>query len=553
MRELYDLDFDALKENIKKFMSTLDDFKDYNFEGSASSQIIDVLAYITQVPAFYLNQALNEFFMKTVQLKDNTYKLAHQLNYLPGRKSSPYIDVEFVRTDTYTILIPKFTKFLMGEKYLTNIDDVIISDDDTHIVRLYLGEVVEETFSSDGKKNQIYDLENRETIDNDYFYVYVDTSDGSGGYVVNNTPWINVNEESFDTLTNGFFIRYFDIFQIAFDSGTLFNIPVSGDRIRVIYINTDGTTNNGLTGSVELETPGDISNVDYLTITNTDTSHNGTYEESETDIKARSPLFYTTQNRGITEKDYNIIIKRYSQYDNFYGANIWGGEKEYLDGDQEFVESSPIRDLGHVLISTINTDLTHLDFTEIDDIFTFLTKYKIISIFYKFIYPNIIQIEPTININYDAVLDFSLNDIEDNVNDFLELNNGFEKSFYLSDLIRYVDNLDNIKYVTISYDSTIKVKDELIKIIRFGGEISPNSILGEIDGFNLTDDGSGNIIYRSVIIGSINYTTGFCRIDYNFGSSVDDYTLNFEYTDIQKIILEKEQFLFHKPIILNTI
>ena len=73
MKNFYNLNFEDLKESIKTFMSTLDDFKDYNFEGSGASQITDVLAYITQYPAFFLNQTVNELFMKTVQITDNVY------------------------------------------------------------------------------------------------------------------------------------------------------------------------------------------------------------------------------------------------------------------------------------------------------------------------------------------------------------------------------------------------------------------------------------------------------------------------------------------------
>ena len=41
------LEFDSIKSNIKNFLRTIPEFTDYNFEGSAMSMVIDVLAYNT--------------------------------------------------------------------------------------------------------------------------------------------------------------------------------------------------------------------------------------------------------------------------------------------------------------------------------------------------------------------------------------------------------------------------------------------------------------------------------------------------------------------------
>ena len=38
------LDFDNIKTNLKKFISNQDEFKDYDFEGSGMSVLLDLLA-----------------------------------------------------------------------------------------------------------------------------------------------------------------------------------------------------------------------------------------------------------------------------------------------------------------------------------------------------------------------------------------------------------------------------------------------------------------------------------------------------------------------------
>lgn len=550
MREYYDLDFTSLKEAIKEDMKNNTDFTDYNFEGSGASQIIDVLAYITQYPAFYLSQTLNEFFIKTAQISDNVYKLAHQLNYLPTRKSAAYLVAQFQRTSDVTIVIPKFTIFSMGEIFLTNVEDITISTDDVQNITLYEGTATEETFISDGSTEQVYELSNRETVDNDYFYVYVDKPDGSGGYILGDIPWINVNKESFDTFDNGFYTRYFEKFAIAFDTGSLFNKPDEDDRIRVLYLNTNGSSKNGLTGDISLNTPGDIANSEYLLITNTDTTVNGTDEETLSEIRNRAPLFYATQNRAVTEKDHNIIAKKYSKFNIFADTILWGGEKEYIDENGNFDEGSVTRDLGHVYVTAFKSNMDFLNQTEIDDYISFLNIQKFMTIFFKYIDSNVIVIKPTANISYKSVMELNDADIQFQINNYLDRFKGYGKSFYLSSLISYINSFDDVIYNYISYITSVTGKLSNPKIIRFNNPIVGETIAGTIDSLPITD-ASGIVYHNGVPCGTINYSTGFMKLTKDFTDT--NFEIAFQYQNKEKITIERENFLFVNDIIVNII
>ena len=91
-----ELDFDNIKTNLVAHMKATDTtFNDYNYEGSAMSTIIDVLAYITHVNSMNANFALNETFLDTAQLRASVVSHAKLLGYTP-RSISPsvaYIDV----------------------------------------------------------------------------------------------------------------------------------------------------------------------------------------------------------------------------------------------------------------------------------------------------------------------------------------------------------------------------------------------------------------------------------------------------------------------------
>ena len=54
--QITDLDFNTLKTNLKKYLQSQDTLKDYNYEGSALSTLLDILAYNTQYNAYYLNR-----------------------------------------------------------------------------------------------------------------------------------------------------------------------------------------------------------------------------------------------------------------------------------------------------------------------------------------------------------------------------------------------------------------------------------------------------------------------------------------------------------------
>ena len=42
-----ELDFDKIKDNLKEFLRGQEEFKDYDFEGSGLSVLLDVLSYNT--------------------------------------------------------------------------------------------------------------------------------------------------------------------------------------------------------------------------------------------------------------------------------------------------------------------------------------------------------------------------------------------------------------------------------------------------------------------------------------------------------------------------
>ena len=77
------LDFENIKVQIKDFLRSNSNFKDFDFEGSNFSTIIDLLAYNSYVTAYNTNMAVNECFLDSATLRENVVSLARNIGYVP--------------------------------------------------------------------------------------------------------------------------------------------------------------------------------------------------------------------------------------------------------------------------------------------------------------------------------------------------------------------------------------------------------------------------------------------------------------------------------------
>lgn len=90
-----DLDFDNIQNNFKNYLKSQDIFKDYNFEGSAISELIRLLSYNTFYNNFYINNIANEMFLDTATLRSSVVSRAKGLSYTPSSamSSKAYVDL----------------------------------------------------------------------------------------------------------------------------------------------------------------------------------------------------------------------------------------------------------------------------------------------------------------------------------------------------------------------------------------------------------------------------------------------------------------------------
>ena len=76
-----ELDFQNIKNSLKNFFKSQDEFADFDFEASGLNNVLDVLAYNTHVNGLTANFAINESFLNTAQLRSSVVSHAETLGY----------------------------------------------------------------------------------------------------------------------------------------------------------------------------------------------------------------------------------------------------------------------------------------------------------------------------------------------------------------------------------------------------------------------------------------------------------------------------------------
>ena len=401
--QVANLDFEDIKVALKDYMRAQTDFTDYDFEGSALSNLIDVLAYNTYYTAFNTNMVVNELFIDSATLRDNVVAIAKQLGYRPKSATSPTAYVSF--TVTYTnpttdteLLLKKGSGFIATYdnnvyQYVT-LDDVkaqVVNGVATFTdIAVNEGTQLINTFTvNSALKDQRFILDNQ-NIDTNTIRVKVFPTGGSFSepyLVADNILGVDGNSKVFflDEIED-------ERYEILMGDGVLGKKLENNARIEVSYLTTSGPESNGVRTFVfsgVLENPNGITPGAFTTnITSTTASAGGEEIESTQKIKYTAPKAYGTQDRAVTAQDYEAIVRQV--YPATSDIIIFGGEDQV---PPEF---------GRVFIALKPKDASYLTSLTKNQIISELKKYVVASVEPKLIDPSILFVEMTSKIYYNG-------------------------------------------------------------------------------------------------------------------------------------------------------
>ena len=344
--QLTSLDFFEIKESIKSYLRTRKEFTDYDFEGSSASYLIDILAYNTYYTAFNANMALNEAFLETSTVRDNIVRIAKQLNYTPRSIKAPRACVKLIAQTAVGLngtTFPEYATLRKGDVFVADNDfdsytfaltqDIQVPVDSAtgratfDNVLVYQGNLLTYNFTVDYTKKQEYIIPD-ENVDTGLLTVDISPT-AQSSETDTYSPAKNVTNA--DSTSRIYYLEETDDmrYRIIFGDGSIGRKLIDGEYIRTTYVSTDGVEANGAKG---FDFIGNIVDSDQrtispnsITLTTKDAAQDGEDRETALSVKFRAPRAYATQNRAVTENDFEHIVSEI--YPQAASVTAFGGEK----------------------------------------------------------------------------------------------------------------------------------------------------------------------------------------------------------------------------------
>lgn len=556
--QVTELDFADIRNNLQTYLTSQTQFKDYDFEGSAMSVLLDVMAYNTHYNAYYLNMIGNEMFLDTAQQRDSVVSRAKELGYVPISAVGATADVTLTFTGV-SASIPQFT-VPKNSKFTTSIDDVTYTYVTTKsekidqsaagtfskTVTIKEGEPLTHMWTASASNPVRYIIPNT-GVDTTSITVIVQES-STDSTETEFTRATNVNQV-FDTSPVFFLEESSDSkYELVFGQGGLGRAIISGNIIKASYlVCSGGDTNGANTFSVESISTG-LTPSPTATITAvTKAAAGGRGQENVESIKFNAPRNFQTQNRAVVANDYQRILL--SENPDLQSVISYGGE-----------EATPPA-YGKVYIAVKPYDEQYATSTRKQAIRESIKTRTPLAVDPVIIDADYVYLVPTISTYYDTTrTTLSISGVEqlirNSIDSFAAAN--LERFGNKLRYSRFVRALDNTSTTILNNDAAIKVQKRFVPntnvaenvTLAFQNQLRPSTLESTeftYGGFSayLGDDGVGNItIFRYStdntkvtivdIAGTINYTTGEIVIT-NFAPTA--------YADIQvKITAKPENF-----------
>jgi hypothetical protein len=539
-----DLDFENIGDNLKNFLKGQDRLKDYNFEGSTLSVIIDLLSYASHISAVNTNIAASELFLDSAQIRKNVVSRAKDLGFVPAfekvLKAIVEMSLRNVRNADGTYPTLNEMTLLRGSRFQTVFDgstyEFVVSssvkptqNSSTYNyvdIPLVQGTYVTDVFVYDRQvKNSKFVLSN-ERVDR----AYIDVSVNSGGTSTTfnlSTDVSNINTQSEVYYTQENEEGHTEVY---FGDGVLGKELLDGDIITVTYIVVSKDHAEGARIFQQLTS---INGFSDSVITTIQKAAGGSEKETIESIKFKANKFYTSQNRLVTLNDYKAKVSEY--YPNADAVAVWGGE-----------DNNP-PEYGKVFLAIKPTNNDYLTEEEKRVIRNKLNQLNMLTVRPVIVDPAIVKIIISTTFKYNPnFTQLSKGELETLVSNAIinyddENLNNFDSIFRHSKLVYAIDQaetsiLSNITNIRLRKRESITAGQNLGFYADFangfyhpnesynksgGGIVSSTGFYVQGDSVNVQyfdDDGSGNLrryylsgavrVYQDNQAGSVDYSNG---------------------------------------------
>ena len=332
---LTSLDFDSLKTDFKNYLKSQTVFKDYNFDASNLSTLLDVMSYNTYLNSFYLNMVASEMFLDSAQKLDSVVSHAKELNYVPtsAKSSEAVIGFSVVTSNNIdTLSLPKGTLFTgvnsNGSYSFTTNEPYTYTQSSNNTfnitdLKIYEGTFIRDAFVVDS------------TIETQKFLLSnpnIDTSSLIITVVESGVSTIFNKKETLFGLSNTSNIYFLQgaqnqQYEIVFGDGFFGRIPDNLAIIIAEYRVSSGSASDGINSFLPLTNLGTVNGgtVTPSAITVSSNSSSGSFPQSIESIRFSAPRYFATQQRAVASDDYTTLVL--NQFGGLLDdVSVYGGE-----------------------------------------------------------------------------------------------------------------------------------------------------------------------------------------------------------------------------------
>lgn len=512
------MDFDPIKASLKDFLKQQSEFKDYNFEGSGLTQMLNALATDAQRTAYLANMIANESNLGTAVLRDNIVSGAKNVGYVPkSRKASRAIlsvMIDDPANQASSLLLPR------GTRFIANTAGRVYSFVSMTDYNLYLNET---TGLYENKEIEVFEGTIKAvswTVAEDTRFVMNDTKVDTSTLKVAVFPNYNTSNGTVFTQVYGlervkntsevFWVNETDSrrFEIVFGDGVFGKKPANTNVVYAEYLSTNGIDANGLSG---FSLAGSFAgyNNSQISIEVIDSSNGGMEAESSASIKFNAPRARAAQGKATVPEDFASLVETLYPYSRV--VNSWGGDQE-----------RPVK-YGKVFICVIPEGGGVLTDYAKQDLVRKLKARSVAGITPVFVDAEYIKfnLAATVNIRANSIANlkpFSTS-VKTMIEEFFESRfYDFNASFYYSNLVTEIENFSrSITSTKLNYELSI---DGLISrdTFDFKNAILPGTVRTTKLNHPLNTsalaayDSKGLLYLDKVVIGKVNYDTGVITI-----------------------------------------
>lgn len=567
-------DFGSIREDLKTYLRQTSEFQDFDFEGSASSILLNMLAYTANYMALHANMALTEVFLDSCQRRTSAVSRAKELGYFPRQISSARAQAQVTVTWTpptstvSSMTIPEGSIFSSRANDGTGFDFVVLQDTQldpqggntyTSTVDIHEGKILKRTFTYPSTIEVHRFVIPDKDVETDYFKVKV-KEPGDSIY----TPYYretNIVEITNETKT--FFLQegVNEAIELYFGDGIIGHKPAIGSEIVVEYLTTSGPKANGVTSfALESSPVATLAAGGFLVVpvsatksTTIEKSAYGSDKQSIESIKFTAPKSYAAQNRAVTEGDYQALLLR--EFGFIEAITVWGGE----------TNDPPL--YGKVLVSVKPKDGTRLSPAVKQQMKEqVLDKFSVVGIVPDIVDPDYTFVDISTTVEYEKERTFEAESvINENIASsisgyFGDVVTKFNGLFRFSNL---VSTIDQSNAAILGNSTTYKMikgfspTPSVLKkySLKFYNPVVPGSLTSE--GVSILDSGAtltlvgrtngridaflnGNLSQAS--IGFINYAKGEISLDYRFDVAANT-TINISVACANQDVIAKQNNL----------